>query len=316
LVGGQAFGVDASIIPADAKRLNKVEAGDWTPERVSRAIEEYLETLDDAAFGAATPVKPKVLSPVDPAARFTGARKAYSMVAYSTNYLVDLENAIILDVEATAPIRQAEVNAALDMVDRVQETFGLYPERFVGDGAYGNAETLGWLVHEKGIEPHVPVLDKSARQDGTFSRDDFRFEPEEDRYLCPGGKELLSNRRAFQTIRPRIKDDDTVRYRAAKSDCEGCPLKARCCPNAPARKITRSIHEGARDLARDIAKTDAFVASRHARRKVEMLFAHLKKILGLTRLRLRGPNGAKDEFILAATAQNLRKMAKLLPAPA
>ncbi|MEL6104061.1 MAG: transposase, partial [Pseudomonadota bacterium] len=90
----------------------------------------------------------------------------------------------------------------------------------------------------------------------------------------------------------------------------------RCCPNTPARQITRSIHEGARDLAREIAKTDAFVASRRARRKVEMLFAHMKKILGLDRLRLRGPNGAKDEFILAATAQNLRKMAKLLPATA
>ncbi len=316
LVGGEEFGIDASIIPADAKRLNKVEAKDWTPERITRATDEYFETLDDAAFGAATTVKPKVLSPVDPAARFTGAKKAYSIFAYSTNYLVDLENAIILDVEATAPIRQAEVNAALDMVDRVEDLYGLYPEKFVGDGAYGNAETLGWLVHEKGIEPHVPVLDKTWRQDGTFSRADFTFDAEEDRYLCPGGNELLPHRRQFQTIRPRANDDETVRYRAAKSDCDGCALKAQCCPNTPARKVTRSIHEGARDLARDIAKTDAFVASRHARRKVEMLFAHLKKIVGLTRLRLRGPNGAKDEFTLAATAQNLRKMAKLLPAPA
>ncbi len=316
LVGGEEFGIDASIIPADAKRLNKVEAKDWTPERITRATDEYFETLDVAAFGAATTVKPKVLSPVDPAARFTGAKKAYSIFAYSTNYLVDLENAIILDVEATAPIRQAEVNAALDMVDMVEGLYGLYPEKFVGDGAYGNAETLGWLVHEKGIEPHVPVLDKTWRQDGTFSRADFTFDAEEDRYLCPGGIELLPHRRQFQTIRPRVTDDETVRYRAAKSDCDGCALKAQCCPNTPARKITRSIHEGARDLARDIAKTDAFVASRHARRKVEMLFAHLKKIVGLTRLRLRGPNGAKDEFTLAATAQNLRKMAKLLPAPA
>jgi transposase len=316
LVGGEAFGVDASIIPADARRLNKVEAIDWTPERITRATEEYFETLDDEAFGAATPVKPKVLSPVDPAARFTGAKKAYSIFAYSTNYLVDLENAVIVDVEATVPIRQAEVNAALDMVDRVQDLYDLYPKRFVGDGAYGNAETLGWLVHGKGIEPHVPVLDKSGRQDGTFSRADFTFNTEGDRYLCPVGKELLPARRAFQTIRPRVKDGETVRYRTAKADCAGCPLKQQCCPNTPTRHITRSIHEGARDLARDIAKTDAFVASRHARRKVEMLFAHLKKIMGLTRLRLRGPNGAKDEFTLAATAQNLRKMAKLLPTPA
>ena len=119
----------------------------------------------------------------------------------------------------------------------------------------------------------MPVLDKTWRQDGTFSRADFTFDAQEDRYQCPGGKELLPHRRQFQTIRPRVKDDETVRYRAAKSDCDGCALKAQCCPNAPARKITRSIHEGARDLARDIAKTDAFVASRHARRKVEILFA-------------------------------------------
>ena len=296
--------------------MNKAEAKDWTPERITRATEEYFETLDDEAFGAATTVKPKVLSLVDPAARFTGAKKAYSIFAYSTNYLVDLDNSVIVDVETTAPIRQAEVNAALDMVNRVEEKFGIYPERFVGDGAYGNAETLGWLVHEKGIEPHVPVLDKSAREDQTFSRADFRYDHRNDRYLCPAGKELLPARRPFQTIRPHPKDDETVRYRTAQSDCEGCELKFRCCPRTPTRNVTRSIHEGARDLAREIATTDAFVASRRARRKVEMLFAHMKKIMGLDRLRLRGPNGAKDEFTLAATAQNLRKMAKLLPAPA
>ncbi|MBB5713082.1 transposase, partial [Sphingomonas xinjiangensis] len=106
------------------------------------------------------------------------------------------------------------------------------------------------------------------------------------------------------------------RYRARQQDCAGCDLRQRCTPNTPARKVTRSIHEGARDLARDIATSDAYVTSRRQRKKVEMLFAHLKRILKLDRLRLRGPNGAKDEFLLAATAQNLRKMAKLIPMPA
>ena len=110
--------------------------------------------------------------------------------------------------------------------------------------------------------------------------------------------------------------DNMLSYRASKHDCERCPLKPRCCPNAPARKLLRSIHEGARDLARDIAKTEAYQISRRQRKKVEMLFAHLKRILKLDRLRLRGPNGARDEFHLAATAQNLRKLAKLIPAPA
>jgi hypothetical protein len=112
-----------------------------------------------------------------------------------------------------------------------------------------------------------------------------------------------------------VSKDDTVRYRASKRDCDVCPMKSRCCPNAPARKVPRSIHEAARDRARAIAKTDAYVTSRRERKKVEMLFAHLKRILKLDRLRLRGPCGARDEFLLAATAQNLRKLAKLIPSP-
>ena len=104
-------------------------------------------------------------------------------------------------------------------------------------------------------------------------------------------------------------------YFARKHDCDACALKPKCCPNAPARKIARSVHEAARDKARAIAKTEAYAVSCRERKKVEMLFAHLKRILRLDRLRLRGPNGAKDEFLLAATAQNLRKLAKLVPFP-
>ena len=104
-----------------------------------------------------------------------------------------------------------------------------------------------------------------------------------------------------------------MRYRASKKDCDVCPLKQRCCPKEPARKVLRSIHEGARNMARDITKTDAYVTASYARKKVEMLFAHLKRIIGLDRLRLRGPNGARDEFVLAATVQNLRKLAKMVP---
>ena len=108
-------------------------------------------------------------------------------------------------------------------------------------------------------------------------------------------------------------NDGQLRYRAGKHDCHACVLKPRCCPKEPSRKVLRSVHEGARNFARDIAKTDAFLTSRRERKKVEMLFAHLKRILKLDRLRLRGPNGAKDEFLLAATAQNLRKLAKTIP---
>jgi transposase len=317
LVGGEDFGVDASLIKADASRYTKIDQADWSvPEQVSRATKEYLDTLDDAAFGGSTPVQPKAISPADPAARYTGANGDRPFFAYSTNYLVDLDNAVIVDVDATAPIRQAEVEITKQMILRTRDRFGLYPEKLVADTAYGSAPMLAWLVEDEGIEPYIPVIDKSHRQDGTFSRDDFTYDHDSDSYTCPGGKQLVQFRRTYKTPRSGIDKEGLMRYRASKKDCDVCALKPRCCPKEPARKILRSIHEGARQMARDITKTDAYVAASYARKKVEMLFAHLKRILGIDRLRLRGPNGAKDEFILAATVQNLRKLAKLVPNPA
>ena len=221
-----------------------------------------------------------------------------------------------MDVEATTTIRQAEVGAAKTMLDRTAEQFDVTPSRLVADGGYGSAEMVGWLVDERGIEPHVKLIDKAERTDGTFSRSDFAFDPESNLYVCPGGKELKKYHRAFAKPRDGLTKDGTMIYFARKQDCEACALKPKCCPNVPARKIARSVHEAARDKARAIAKTEAYAVSCRERKKVEMLFAHLKRILRLGRLRLRGPSGAKDEFLLAATAQNLRKLAKLIPFPA
>jgi transposase len=307
LVGCEGFAVDASLIKADANRQKGIEGEKGlAPEAAGRAVQEYLAVLDDAAFGAASEVTPKFISPADPAARWTGAHGGQAFFAYSTNYLIDVENAIIVDVEATTAIRQAEVLAARRMIERSMERFDLYPTRLLGDSAYGSADMLGWLVHKHGIEPHVTVFDKSARKDGTFSRNDFTYDHKRDIYLCPGGKTLT-------TTGTLVNDDATMLYRASKHDCTRCALKSRCSPNTPARKVPRSIHEGARDIARQIAKSWEGRTSRRLRKKVEMLFAHLKRILNLGRLRLRGPNGARDEFLLAATAQNLRKLAKLIP---
>lgn len=314
LVGGDGFAADASLIKADANKQRSAAAADevdWHGLAATRrSVQEYLEVLDDAAWGGASEVKPKFVSRSDPAAQWTGAMKGLAFFAYATNYLIDLKHAVIVDVEASRAIRQAEVGAVRTMIDRVDERFGLYPEKLAADTAYGTAEMLGWLVYEKGIEPHIPVFDKSQRIDGTFSRADFVYDHQNDLYRCPGGKALRPSQRHNG---PVIDEDGTIRYRASKVDCESCELKSRCCPNAPARKVPRSIYEGARDMARDIAETDAYVTSRRERKKVEMLFAHLKRILKLDRLRLRGPNGARDEFLLAAAAQNLRKLAKVLP---
>jgi transposase len=309
LVGGEAFAVDASLIRADANRQRGIESEKGLPpDAAGRAIDEYLDVLDDAAFGAASDVTPKFISPSDPAARWTGAHGGQAFFGYSTNYLIDVDNAIIVDVEATTAIRQAEVLAAKCMIERSMERFDFYPAKLIGDSAYGSAEMLGWLVYEHGIEPHVTVFDKSAREDGTFSRNDFTYDHEGDVYFCPAGKMLTTG----GTL---VNDGATLLYRASKRDCADCILKPRCCPKVPVRRVQRSIYEGARDMARQIASSWEGRTSRRMRKKVEMLFAHLKRILKLDRLRLRGPNGARDEFLLAAIAQNLRKLAKLIRPP-
>jgi transposase len=307
LVGGEGFAVDASLIVADANKQRSIPGKDWNkkrdPETASRAVKEYLATLDDAAFGAASEVTPKFVSPSDPAAQWTGAMRGPAFFAYADNYLIDVKFGVIMDVEATRAIRQAEVGAAKTMIDRTEERFGLKPERLAGDTAYGSAPTLDWLVNEKGISPHIPVWDRSKREDGTFSREDFTFYKEGNIYICPAFKIL--------TTTGKIMNGEMLAYRASKYDCDACPFKMRCCPKEPSRKILRSIHEEARDVARAIAKTEAFEQSCRERKRVEMLFAHLKRILRLGRLRLRGPRGAQFEFTLAAIAQNLRRLAKL-----
>jgi hypothetical protein len=227
--------------------------------------------------------------------------------AYADNYLVDVKVGIIMDVKASRAIRQAEVGAAKTMIERTEERFEIKPIYLAADTAYGSADALNWIVNEKKIAPHIPVIDKSKREDGTFSREDFRFDQERNIYLCPAGKVL--------TTTGHIGPDHALRYLASLSDCRTCVLKPKCCPNMPARRIVRDVNEDARDIARALAKTKAFERSRRHRKSVEMLFAHLKRILRLGRLRLRGPCGAQDEFTLAAIAQNLRRLAKLVARP-
>src|SRR6478672_6965397 len=311
LVGGEGFAVDASLIEADANRQRSIPGVEWKkqidPQAASRAVKEYLATLNDVAFGAAPEVQPKFVSPSDPAAQWTGALKGPAFFAYADNYLIDVRFGVIVDVEALRAIRQAEVGAARTMIERTEERFGLKPERLAADTAYGAAPMLNWLVEEKGIAPHIPVNDKSKRDDGTFSRSDFRYDPTGDVYHCPSGKRLGTS--------GTVHEGKTLLYRASKLDCDVCPLKPQCCPKEPSRKIPRDIHEHARDVARSFVGTEDFEQSRRERKKIEMRFAHLKRILRLGRLRLRGPRGAQDEFVLAAIAQNLRRIASLVARP-
>jgi hypothetical protein len=218
-----------------------------------------------------------------------------------------------MDVDASRSIRQAEVGAMRKMIDRTEERFGLKPDWVAADTAYGSADNLVWLALKRKILPFIPAFDHSKRNDGTWSRSDFTWDEENDRYICPEGKELRHTRRNYSDPARNAPGLKAKNYGALKSDCRDCPSKPKCCPNTDTRRIRREKYEIVRDFARHCVASEFNPTAQRRRKKVEMLFAHLKRILGLGRLRLRGPCGVQDEFTLAATAQNLRKLAKLKP---
>ena len=302
LVKGESFAVDASVMEADASRYRGVtpEEADWSaPERQTRAVAEFLGALDNDDL-TADRKPPKVISLSDPCSAWTAKANKRVQFGYGLNYLIDIENAVIVDVEATPARTYDEVAAARTMIERTEQRMGLKPQRIAADTAYGTGKFLGWLVGA-GIAPQIPVWDKSIREDGTFSRSDFTFDRERNVYVCPAGKLL--------TTTGSVGDDHVLRYLASKRDCDACPLKPRCCPKMLFRKVTRDINEDARDLARASMGTPEFDKSRDERKKVEMRFAHLKTHHRFERMRLRGLSGARDEFHLAAIVQNLKTLA-------
>jgi Transposase DDE domain len=195
----------------------------------------------------------------DPQAAWVARPGVDPFFAYDANYLIDNKAGIILDAEGTRANRTAEIAVTQTMVERVRRHFDLRPQRLAGDTAYGAVRLLKWLVDRK-IAPHVPVWDKSARPDGTFSRTDFVFDRERNIYICPGGAELTGT--------GTIDQGHIVYYRASKNDCSTCSLKPKC-TTAAARKITRDLDEDVRDRVRALANTEAFQQSRRERGQIE-----------------------------------------------
>jgi transposase len=337
LVKGEGFAVDASVLEANASRYHGKAPGEisWTDaQRQKRAVAEYLDALDAEAKrqahaesdnnsgtdggGAdsepqvqaerqpANRKPPKVISPSDPASAWTAKANKRVQFGYGLNYLIDVEHAVIIDVEATPARTYDEVAATRTMLDRTEACFDLKPKRLAADTAYGTGKFLAFVI-DAGITPHIPVWDRSTRDDGTFSRADFVWNKRKNVYVCPAGKTLTTTGHA--------STDHTIRYNALVGDCRACPLKSKCCPNMPSRRILRDVNEDARDVARRKMKTKAFLKSRDQRKRVEMRFAHLKTHHRFERMRLRGLSGARDEFHLAAIVQNLKTLALRLIRP-
>ena len=186
LVGGEGFAVDASVVTADASRVSgfpgtELASRKLDDEQATRAVREYLAGVDEEASRRAEADR-RSISATDPAAEWTCAPGGPAFFAYSTNYLIDVQAGVIVDVEATSAHRTQEVDATRTMLERTEERFALKPKHLIGDMAYGSGPMLGWLVETKQIEPHIPVWDKSDRADGTIASSDFVWNEAADEY--------------------------------------------------------------------------------------------------------------------------------------
>lgn len=310
LVGGAGALVDGSTVEADANRDKRAAPGDlqaaWRmADDVTRPVRAYLEQLDaEASEEREGPVHPapKVISQTDPQAAWS-TKDGPGRFSYETNYLVDDQNAIIVDVEATPARLSQEIVAAKAMLERSRDRVGFAPASLAADKSYGTAPFLAWLL-ERNVTPFVPVLDRKGQTDGKLTRDEFAYDRARDCFVCPEGHNLI-----LRSITP---ETGVKRYRPSASACRHCPRKPDC-TDGSTRTLVRLVDEDARQSVRDLAGTAAYAVARARRKKVEMLFAHLKRHLKLRRLRLRGLAGATEEFLLAATAQNLKRLVKLTP---
>lgn len=302
LTPGRDAAIDASTIEADAGRERKfagaASADAWDEqERQARPVREYLAALDavlPASPDEREPATPKYTSPTDPQAAWS-VKHGPGRFCYAANYMIDTETSVILDVEATPARLGAEVAATRTLITRAADRFGLHPERLAADKAYGSAGLLRWLF-ERGIEPHVPLLDRTALTQGKLTRSAFTYDPTTDAYTCPEGHQL--RHRGYE------RRTHTHRYSGSPIICGACTRKLDC-TDAPARRVLRLADEDVRDRVRALEDTPAFARSRRLRKRIERLFGQLKHNMGLRRLKLRGLRGVAEEFTMAAAAQNL-----------
>jgi hypothetical protein len=268
---------------------------------VNHTVREYLVELERE-----NPVEPPVaqqekVSTTDPDSTYA-TKGGPARLGYYDNYLVDNASCIIVGVQATPARLSQESVAARDMIERYRERYGDLPQTLAADTTYGNGEFLQWL-DDRGIAAYIRVKENPNGPTDLYGIDQFTYRPEENCYICPEGKILK-----YVGINARNR---THVYYSTVKRCRECPQKNRC---TRGKYRTLAIHtcEPARQRAHALAQTPAFAISQRARRKVEALFAELKNYIGLRRLRLRRMRFVREQFYLAATVQNLKRLVRFL----
>ena len=302
LVKGEHMSVDGSFIQANADHHSRVPREQLAEvAKVNHTVREYLVELEQE-----NPIEPPVpqqdkVSTTDPDSTYA-TKGGPARLGYYDNYLVDNASCVIVGVQATPARLSQESVAARDMIERYRQRYGYLPRTLAADTTYGNGELLQWL-DERGIAPYIRVKENPAATTDLYGIDKFTYVPEENCYLCPEGKLLK-----YVGVNPLNR---THLYYSTVKRCRDCSQKSRC-TRGKYRTLAIHICEPARQRAHALAQTPAFAISQRARRKVEALFAELKNYIGLRRLRLRRMRFVREQFYLAATVQNLKRLVRFL----
>jgi transposase len=304
LVQGDDLSVDGSFVEANASKESRIAREQLAEAaQVNQTVRQYLVELEQQNPTDEPVHEQKLVSTTDPDATYATKGGTPARLGYYDNYLVDNHSCVIVGVQATAARMSQETVAAQDMIARFAEWQGRVPESVVADATYGNGEFLQWLM-ERGITPYMRTRDSALRKNNPlYGPERFTYLPESNRYLCPAGEQLNY---VGLNVRNRAHA-----YIGSGKRCGACSQKAQC-TSGRYKYLAIHMHEPARQRARDLANTPAFATAQRKRKKVEALFAELKNLIGLRRLRLRRMKFVREQFFLAAAAQNLKRLVRFL----
>jgi len=304
LVRGDKLSVDGSFVEANAAKASRIPREQLAEAaQVHHTVRQYLKEVEEQ-----NPVQEPVheqdqVSTTDPDSTYATKGGTPVRLGYYDNYLVDNDSCVIVGVQASAARMSQETVAAQDMLTRFAEWRGRAPESVAADTTYGNGEFLPWLA-DRDITPYMRTRDSIHRKNSPFyGPERFTYEAEHNRYICPAGQPLNYGGRSLR--------NRTYAYIGTRKRCGACALKAQCTSGA-FRFLAIHMDEPARQRARELASTPEFARAQRQRKKVEALFAELKNQIGLRRLRLRRMKFVREQFFLAAAAQNIKRLVRYL----
>ena len=308
LVKGEHMSVDGSFVQANADHHSRVPREQLAEvAKVNRTVREYLKEVEEQNPVEEPVHQQKEVSTTDPDSTYATKGGTPARLGYYDNYLVDNHSCVIVGVQATAARMSQETVAAQDMIDRFARWQGREPLSVAADATYGNGEFVQWLT-ERDITPYMRTRDSIHRKNSPFyGPERFTYQPESNSYRCPAGQQL-------NYVGVNVRNRAHV-YIGNRKRCGACPLKAQC-TSGKYKYLPIHMHERARQIARALAATPAFAMAQRQRKKVEALFAELKNQIGLRRLRLRRLKFVREQFFLAATAQNIKRLVRFLSKPA